>query len=271
MNSTVKISLCQFKVGSNKIDNINKAREYIINACNNGSNIVVLPECFICPYNTKNFKENAEKIFNPNDESCKALKMLVEVSRINPNIYIFGGSIIEEDKDGLLYNTCLVLYDGKVEGIYRKNNLYKINILEHNFSEGDVLTPGNQPTIIRTKYGNIGIGICYDLRFPELAKNYMLKDCGLIIYPGSFNRITGPKHWKLLQQVRALDNQLFVASCSAACSFGSDYESYGKSYLISPWGDTICETELDKEQIVTEYINWNIMSDTRRDLPILKN
>lgn len=271
MNSTAKISLCQFKVGSNKNDNINKAREYIINACNNGSNIVVLPECFICPYNTKIFKENAEKIYNPDDESCKAFKMLIEVSRNNPKTYIFGGSIIEEDKDGLLYNTCIVLYQGLVIGHYRKNNLYKINILEHSFCEGDVLTPGDSPTIIKTKFGNIGIGICYDLRFQDLAKYYRVNNCSIILYPGSFNRITGPKHWLLLQQVRAIDNQLFVASCSAACSFNSEYESYGKSYIISPWGDIINETSLDKEEIISSDINFDQITKVRNNLPILKN
>ena len=91
----------------------------------------------------------------------------------------------------------------------------------------------------------------------------------MIIYPGSFNRITGPKHWKILQQVRALDNQLFVASCSSACSFGSGYESWGKSYLISPFGEIVLETELDKEVTIMSEINVADIYKIRQRLPIL--
>jgi len=154
-------------------------------------------------------------------------------------------------------------------GILLLESLYKINIKEHSYCEADVLTSGDLPTIVDTKFGKIGIGICYDLRFNELAKYYQENDCKIIIYPGSFNRFTGPKHWLILQQVRALDNQVFIVSCSSACNFGSAYESYGKSYVISPWGRIIIETELDKENIITSIIDLNELATTRINLPIL--
>ena len=154
-------------------------------------------------------------------------------------------------------------------GKYRKNNLYKITLENHSFSEGDVLTAGHEPTIINTKFGKVGIGICYDVRFPELAKYYQENDCDIIIYPGSFNRVTGPKHWKLLQQVRALDNLLYVISCSTACNFGSTFESYGKSFIISPWGDVLSETELDSEEIISKEIEIDSVTKYREILPIL--
>ena len=91
------LAICQFKISENKEDNINKARNKIINAANEGANIVILPECFICPYDIKIFKENSEKIYNPKDLSCLAYNMLIDVSKSNPSVYIFGGSIIEQD------------------------------------------------------------------------------------------------------------------------------------------------------------------------------
>jgi len=263
------LAICQFKISENKEDNINKARNKIINAANEGANIVILPECFICPYDIKIFKENSEKIYNPKDLSCLAYNMLIDVSKSNPSVYIFGGSIIEQDINGKLYNTCLVVYNGQVIALYRKNHLYTINLTEHSFCEGNVLTPGEESCIVNTRFGRIGLGICYDLRFSDLAETYMKEGCFMIIYPGSFNRITGPKHWKILQQVRALDNQLFVASCSSACSFGSGYESWGKSYLISPFGEIVLETELDKEVTIMSEINVADIYKIRQRLPIL--
>ena len=263
------VAICQFKVVGNKKDNIVKARNKIINASNNGADIVILPECFICPYNVIIFRDNSEKIYNPNDSSCLAYNMLIETSKLKPKVYIFAGSIIEQDINGNLYNTCLVIYDGQVIASYRKNHLYKINLTEHSFCEGSVLTPGKQSCIVNTRFGKVGLGICYDLRFSDLAESYMKEGCFMIIYPGSFNRITGPKHWKILQQVRALDNQLFVASCSSACSFGSEYESWGKSYLISPFGEVILETELDQEATVISKVTVTDIQKIRERLPIL--
>ena len=275
MNNTMpRVSICQFKISSDKNYNINNARNYIERCVlEKKSDIVVLPECFICEYNIKVFEENSECITSAISTNSPAANMLLSCSIKFPEVYIFGGSIIEKeyelDTSFKLYNTCLVFYGGKLIGKYRKNNLYKITLENHSFSEGDVLTAGHEPTIINTKFGKVGIGICYDVRFPELAKYYQENDCDIIIYPGSFNTITGPKHWKILQQVRALDNQLFVLSCSSACSKGSSYESYGKSFMISPWAKIICETELDKEEIITDLLNISEITSIRRTLPIL--
>lgn len=265
-----QISMCQFQIGNNKIYNVGKARKFILEACKKGSNIIVLPECFICPYNVNIFKENAEKIFDLDDKSCIGTRMLIDTSNTYKDVIILGGSIIEETNEGNLYNTCIICQGGKIINTYRKNNLYTIHLNEHNFSEGSVLTPGNEPCIVNTKYGNIGVGICFDIRFIDLANFYKDNNCFLIIYPGSFNRITGPKHWKLLQQARAIDNQLFVASCSSACVFGTAFESYGKSFIISPFGDIIKETNLDLEEIITDTINISEIESVRRKIPILK-
>ncbi len=262
-----KISVCQFKVTDDKAMNLVKANEYIRNSAKNGSDIIVLPECFASPYDVKLFDKYSEIISDDGDKSPSVF-MLNKCSIDYPEVYIFSGSIIEKEDDKL-YNTCLVFHKGKIIAKYRKNNLYKINLDEHSFCEGDVLTPGNEPTIVETKFGKIGIGICYDLRFPDLAKYYRENNCKIIIYPGSFNRHTGPKHWKLLQQTRALDNLLYVISCSTACSFGTTFESYGKSFIISPWADVINETKLDKEEVITSDLNIISINSYREMLPIL--
>jgi omega-amidase len=70
------------------------------------------------------------------------------------------------------------------------------------FKESDVLTAGDGPTIVDTDVGRIGVGICYDIRFPELAMLYAARGAHIICYPGAFNMTTGPAHWELLQKAR---------------------------------------------------------------------
>jgi omega-amidase len=271
----VRMSICQYKILDDKLKNIERARNQIDLVCKKNPNFVVLPECFVCHYDINIFEDNAEPIDNLFDpKKSPATCMLRDSSLKYPNVYIVGGSIIEsefiENMDYTLYfNTCLVFYNGNIIGKYRKINLYRINMKEHSYCEADVLTSGDKPVIFKTEFGKVGLGICYDIRFGKLAKYYQENDCKIIIYPGSFNRFTGPIHWLILQQVRALDNQLFIVSCSSVCNVGSSYESYGKSYIISPWGTIIKETILDNEESIEAILNLDEITTTRKNLPIL--
>jgi len=76
------------------------------------------------------------------------------------------------------------------------------------FQESKILSPGSEFTIIKTPLCTFGIGICYDLRFAEMAQWYRRKGCDVLVYPGAFNMTTGPAHWQILQQARAVDNQV---------------------------------------------------------------
>ena len=87
------------------------------------------------------------------------------------------------------------------------------------------------------------MGICYDIRFPELSQLYSESGCDLIIFPGAFNMTTGPLHWELLQRSRACDNQLFVATISPARDTAASYVAWGHSTVVDPWGKVIATTE----------------------------
>ena len=82
--------------------------------------------------------------------------------------------------------------------------------------ESDTLSPGNAITTVETPFGMIGVGICYDMRFPELSMAMRAAGSVLLCFPGAFNMTTGPAHWELLQRARALDNQVFVQPSDAS-------------------------------------------------------
>ncbi|XP_050495488.1 omega-amidase NIT2-A-like isoform X1 [Bombus huntii] len=117
-----------------------------------------------------------------------------------------------------LYNTCTIWGpDGTLIARHRKAHLFDIDIPNKiTFRESDSLSPGNSLTTFDVKGCKIGIGICYDIRFEEMARIYRNKGCQMLIYPAAFNMTTGPLHWSLLQRFRANDNQLYVACISPA-------------------------------------------------------
>ncbi|QXE17463.1 carbon-nitrogen hydrolase [Clostridium sp. 001] len=264
----VKIGLCQMKVLScSKKSNIEKAKSMIVQATDKGADIVVLPEMFNCPYDIKNFREYAEAEYFYGD----TLKMLSSVSR-EKKILLIGGSIPELDQKGNVYNTSFVFNkDGNLIGKHRKMHLFDIDIKNKiTFKESKVLTPGNKITIIDTKWGKIGIAICYDIRFPELIRLMALNGAKILFIPAAFNMTTGPAHWELLFRSRAVDNQIYIAGISPARDINYSYVAYGHSLVVNPWG-TITDILDEKEGILISELDLDYINDVRESLPIIKN
>jgi omega-amidase len=99
------------------------------------------------------------------------------------------------------------------------------------FIESEVLSAGSSPTLIETEYGMIGLGMCYDIQFPELAMIGVKRGAFLMVYPGAFNMPTRPLHWELLARARAIVNQIYVTTCSPARNTYSR-NTQGKGYVV---------------------------------------
>ncbi|EYU28350.1 hypothetical protein MIMGU_mgv1a022881mg, partial [Erythranthe guttata] len=194
-----KIALCQLSVTADKERNIAHARQVIEEAAGKGAQLILLPEIWNSPYSNDSFPVYAEDIDAGGDAS-PSTAMLSELSR-SLQITIIGGSIPERSGEKL-YNTCCVFgTDGKLMAKHRKIHLFDIDIPgQMTFKESNTLTAGETPTIVDTDVGRIGIGICYDIRFQELAAIYAARGAHLLCYPGAFNMTTGPLHWELLQR-----------------------------------------------------------------------
>ncbi|XP_028777346.1 omega-amidase, chloroplastic-like [Neltuma alba] len=262
------IGLCQLSVTPDKERNIAHARKAIEEAAEKGAQLVLLPEIWNSPYSNDSFPLYAEDIDAGGDAS-PSTAMLSEVSRLL-KITIVGGSIPER-YEGRLYNTCCVFgTDGKLKAKHRKIHLFDIDIPgKITFMESKTLTAGETPTIVDTEVGRIGIGICYDIRFQELAMIYAARGAHLLCYPGAFNMTTGPLHWELLQRARATDNQLYVATCSPARDTGSGYVAWGHSTLVGPFGEVLATTEHEEAIIIAE-IDYSLLEQRRASLPLTK-
>ncbi|XP_017638944.1 omega-amidase, chloroplastic-like [Gossypium arboreum] len=263
-----KIGICQLAVTPDKERNIQHARKAIEEAVQKGAQLVVLPEIWNSPYSNDSFPVYAEDIDAGHDAS-PSTAMLSEVSS-RLKITVVGGSIPERCGDKL-YNTCCVFgTDGNLKAKHRKIHLFDIDIPgKITFMESKTLTAGETPTIVDTDVGRIGVGICYDIRFQELAMIYASRGAHLLCYPGAFNMTTGPLHWELLQRARAVDNQLYVATCSPARDAGAGYVAWGHSTLVGPFGEVLATTEHDEDIIIAE-IDYSILEQRRSNLPLAK-
>ncbi|XP_068987923.1 katanin p60 ATPase-containing subunit A-like 2 isoform X1 [Bombus flavifrons] len=169
--STFRLALVQLEVNEVKSKNVERAVSYISSAKEHNADIIALPECFNSPYGIQYFPKYAESI--PDGETSVALSNAAKEN----SIYVVGGTIPEIEGDKL-YNTCTIWGpDGTLIAKHRKVHLFDIDIPNKiTFRESDSLSPGNSLTMFDVKGCKIGIGICYDIRFEEMARIYRNKD-----------------------------------------------------------------------------------------------
>lgn len=261
-------------VVDNKEENIKKAIGMIKDSKNQGADLAVLPEMFNCPYENEKFIEYGEEL-----EKSQTLKKIAETAK-EENIHILAGSIpeieISSGEDGKeeksIYNTS-VLFDnhGKILGKHRKMHLFDIDVKgKIYFKESDTLSAGSDFTVIETELAKIGIGICYDIRFVELSRIMTLNGAKILIFPGAFNLTTGPAHWEILFKSRALDNQVYAIGVAPALDKSANYNSFGHSIAVNPWGEVIEELGFDEDLKIVE-IDLDEIERIREEIPILKN
>lgn len=260
--NNLKIGLIQMKVHNDKKENLLRAANLIKKISSEKPDIVILPEMFSCPYITSNFPIYAE------EEGGYSYNFLSNIAKEN-NIYLVAGSIPEIDNNKI-YNTSYVFnrYGEKI-GKHRKVHLFDIDIKgKQTFKESDTLNAGDEVTVFDTEFGKIGLCICYDFRFPELARLMVNKGAKAIIVPASFNMTTGPAHWHVMFRSRAIDNQVYTIGCSPARDYNSSYISYGHSLIVSPFGEILYELD-DKEDMITYTIDLDYVDKVREQLPLL--
>ena len=261
----IRLALCQMNVIDNKEKNLENATSMINESVSENADFIILPEMFNCPYSNDKFIEYAEEEFN-----SPTLDKISSLAKEN-NKYILAGSIPEKEEDKL-YNTSY-LFDkkGNIIAKHRKMHLFDIDVKgKITFKESDVLTAGDDFTIADTEFGKIGIGICYDVRFPELARVMVESGALALIYPGAFNMTTGPAHWELLFRSRALDNQVYCVGVAPALNEDASYHSFGHSIIANPWGEVIAEAD-EKENLIISEIDLDEIKRIREELPLLKN
>jgi omega-amidase len=252
-------------------------------ARNNSSpvDLVVFGEMFANPYSPESFIANAEEIPEVGHRPPYVKNSLVHALSafaLEQQALVVGGSISEK-RGERYYNTSLMFdMEGNIVGKYRKMHLFDVNVKATGnfagitFKESEVFTKGDLGScwVDCGPYGKIGVGICYDMRFPELTVSLTQESLGLsiLIYVVAFAASTGTAHQELLARARAIDAQAFVVVASTARSAeNKDFQVYGHSMIVSPWGEVI--EKLDESPgTIDKEIAVEIASDVQRQLPL---
>lgn len=258
-----RLAQLQTAVRPDQKENIRTLDALFENVCRKHADFITLPEMFCCPYETSCFPVYAQEEGGEVWEECSRLARKYQV-------YLCAGSMPERDSAGRIYNTSYV-FDrrGRQIAKHRKMHLFDIQI-EHgqHFKESDTLTAGDQTTVFSTEFGIMGLCICYDFRFPELARLMVLKGAKVLLVPAAFNMTTGPAHWELMFRSQSVQNQVYAVGTAPARDMAASYHSWGHSIITDPWGEVLSQMD-EREGFVIQELDLDRVDQIRRQLPLL--
>lgn len=259
----IQFSLIQMDIElGNKKKNLHRTKGLVnksITQVNpNLPHFVCLPELFSTGYDLENISDNAESI--PDGKTTRFLQNL----SIQYSINIIASYI--EKSNSKFYNTAVVIDGkGKLLGKYRKIHLFPLAPLD----ETTLLSPGDIiPTLFKLNGVNIGVLICFDLRFPEISRRLSVNGAEILVYLAEFPH---PRNeiWTRLLQARAMENQLFVCGVNRVGKDPTNASFFGRSVVFDPIGGKLIEGS-EKEEILTLQLDTMVISETRNKLPSLE-
>jgi len=192
------------------------------------------------------------------------------------NVWILIGSLalLTNDPDGRFANrSFLIGPDGQIAGQYDKIHMFDVVLSEsETYRESDGYRPGSQAVLVNTTFGNIGMSVCYDVRFPHLYRRLAQAGAHIVTIPAAFAQTTGQAHWEILLRARAIETGCFViapAQCGTHLTrHGPERKTHGHSMIIGPWGDIIAQANREKG-IVFANLDLDDVDKTRARVPSL--
>ncbi len=261
-NKTYKIAALQMSSIVGEVsENREKVQFLLKKEMDYNTDFLILPEVWTVGWSCENFQNSAE-----NFEESKTIKMLSEIAK-KYNTNILGGSFIEKSNNGKLYNTCPVINrNGEVIAKYSKMHLYSYC----GCTEGTYITEGETPVMVELDGIKTGLTICYDIRFPEIFREYRKSDADLLVNMAAWGS-KKPIPWETLTRARAIENQCFMVGLTQSGQIKDDEWNIGHSRIYDYLGETIAEIKDQKEGLMKCEISLNDMYEYRQTCTILND
>ncbi|NWF60731.1 MAG: carbon-nitrogen hydrolase family protein [Fischerella sp.] len=248
--------------------NLAQAEELIDLAVHQGAELVGLPENFPFMGEEKDKLAQADAIAHKTEIFLKTMAQRYQITILG------GGFPVPVEGTGKVYNTALLLDPNGQELLrYHKVHLFDVNVPDGNtYRESSTVMAGKElPSIYcGEKLGNLGLSVCYDVRFPELYRHLASKGADVMFVPAAFTAFTGKDHWQVLLQARAIENTCYVI---APAQTGLNYnrrQTHGHAMIIDPWGMILADAG-EKPGVAIAEINPSRLEQVRRQMPSLQH
>ncbi|MEY4590011.1 MAG: hypothetical protein RL497_2087 [Pseudomonadota bacterium] len=255
--------------------NLNKAEELLAQARSQGAQCAVLPENFAL------FGQKGASIQGKMESQGQGeiLPFLSEQARKH-QIWLVGGTLpLGCNQKGLwaaehksFASCCVFSPEGELISRYDKIHLFDAGVQDAvgSYRESAQFDSGAEPGMFDGPGGRWGLGVCYDLRFPEYFRLLSQAGCHLLALPSAFVYTTGQVHWEILLRARAIENQCFVIAANQGGHHGCNRRTWGHSMIINPWGDVLAVLK-EGEGVVVADLDLSELTALRVRMPVLSH
>jgi predicted amidohydrolase len=235
-------------------------------AAADGARLIVLPEKWTAIGSEQELRAAAETLEGPAIEWARSTARELRVDLV-------AGSILERvaGAEKLANTSVHVDPQGELKAVYRKVHMFDVDVGGRSYRESDVEEPGAEIVLSETADGvELGLSICYDLRFPELYRILAVRGARVIALPAAFTLATTRDHWETLVRARAIENQAFVIAANQVGAHPGGHRSGGRSMIVDPWGLVLAQAPDSEGHIVAE-LDLDRQREIRAQLPALAN
>jgi predicted amidohydrolase len=262
----VRVAAVQLNATGDQVANMAIADRLTRAAAADGARLIVLPEKWTAIGSDAEMRAAAESLDGA--AVCWARAIARELA-----VDLVAGSILERVPGrAKLANTSVhVGPDGQVKAVYRKLHMFDVEVDGRSYRESELEEPGEEIVLSRTADDvELGLSICYDLRFPELYRILAVRGARIIALPAAFTLATTRDHWRTLVRARAIENQAFVIAANQVGEHPGGQHSGGRSMIVDPWGVVLAQAPDGEGQIVAE-LDLARQQEIRARLPSLAN
>lgn len=268
-SALLRAAAIQMNSGANVQENLQTVDGLLGDAVSRGVSIAFLPENFAIMG-----ERDEDKLEHAEEPGSGPIQQFLADAARRHKLWIVAGSLpLASPQADKCYGASIV-YDnqGRASTVYRKIHLFDVDLPERDerYRESATMDFGDDPVVVPSPLGQLGLSICYDLRYPELFR--CLVDDGATVFsiPAAFTAATGKAHWHALLRARAIENLAYVIAAGQHGTHASGRRTFGHSAIISPWGQVIAELEAGDGVVVAE-IDTELPGRLRAEFPVLEH
>lgn len=263
----LKVACVQLCSGDDVMENVDIACQFIRKAAQEGAQFIATPEntCLMAP----DGGAKIEKTFLERDDP--ALPIFCALADALDISLLIGSLSIKTSRTKTANRSYLIGSDGTIVTRYDKVHLFDVQLPSgETYRESNTVEAGGTAALGTLPWGQVGLSVCYDLRFPHLHRDLAKAGADILTVPSAFTETTGKAHWHILLRSRAVENSCFVMAPAQGGGHANGRRTYGHSLIIGPWGEVLAEAGTTPGIIVAD-IDLEEIGAARARLPSLQH
>jgi predicted amidohydrolase len=259
----VRAAAVQLNSTGDKARNLETAERLVRGAAADGADFIALPEKWNLLAGGEELVAGAEALDGPSLTAARGWAR-------DLGIHLLAGSVSERGEGKASNTSVLIGPDGEDLAVYRKIHMFDVDAGGVSYRESEHERPGSEVVTAAVGEVELGLSICYDLRFPELFRILALRGARVVALPSAFTTATGRDHWEVLLRARAIEDQVFLVAPNQVGTAPPHYDSFGHSAIVDPWGKVLASAP-EGERFVAADLDLGEQDRVREQLPSLAN